>query len=424
MNPPALLVENLKYRYRDLAKDHQAVVFDEVSIDCGHCIAILGRSGAGKTTLMKIVAGLLRVDPKISPGCVIKIHGETVLDVEKNGKDGYTPPWNRHVSVMFQHGAGLQGERSVRENILYPLHCANIKGDDAERRIMSLARDCCLHNEEIGPSGEYDVTDSDIDDFLDKKVADLSGGQRQRVALVRCLANDDKKLYMFDEPFTGQDNPLRQILVRKIRGEIEASRESDNPKGFLIVTHNQADAMTIADKIIFIGGDGDQTTVQAQGEPRELYETPSKIRIAQFIGDPTINIWKGRIEAGYIHVNGSRVARICKGSATDREIRIAVRPELIRIGIAPLPPTAGFVTPCRSVGDAWYQGEETIQRIRIEGLTSTDPDSVDTIQMDRATEEKVMGFQGMQLSVGIPFEHMQVFNADNGDRMDLVLEAP
>lgn len=268
---------------------------DHLSLDirAGEFFALLGPSGCGKTTLLRMLAGFETPD-----------EGRILLD----GKDiAPVLPHQRPVNMMFQNYA-LFPHLSVRDNIAFGLKRAGMKRSEIEARVAEMVALVKLEG-------------------LEKRKPDqLSGGQRQRVALARSLARRPR-LLLLDEPLAALDKKLRESTQAEL---MELQRRLGMT--FVVVTHDQEEAMTMADRIgVMKGGRLEQVAT-----PRKLYEAPSSRWVAEFVGD--INIFEGESrpgETGHIAVTTRDAGAIFASAPSDRstqsEVCIAVRPEKIRL---------------------------------------------------------------------------------------------
>lgn len=243
--------------YRGVGKNYGAfeVMKDfSLGIDDGEFAVLLGSSGCGKTTLLRMTAGL----ETISEGEIL-IDGEAVNRVH---------PRDRNIAMVFQNYA-LYPTMKVRENIAFNLEVARKPKDEIERRVAEAARVL------------------NLTEYLDRRPAELSGGQQQRVAMGRAMVRD-AKVFLFDEPLSNLDAKLRahmRIEIRQLHERLGATT--------LYVTHDQIEAMTMADKIVLMKDGG----VVQTGSPDDLYDRPSSLYAAEFIGSPGINCRDGEIEA-------------------------------------------------------------------------------------------------------------------------------
>ena len=214
---------------------------------------LVGPSGCGKSTLLRMIAGL----EEVTEGTV-EIDGAVVNDVR---------PKDRDVAMVFQNYA-LYPHMSVFENVAFGLRMRNAP------------------TAEIRPRVERAATMLGITELLDRQPRQLSGGQRQRVAMGRALVRD-AKLYLFDEPLSNLDAQLRD----EMRTEIKRLHQ-DMQRTMIYVTHDQVEAMTLADRIVLLR-DG---RIEQEGPPLELYERPATRFVAGFMGSPAMNFVAARIE--------------------------------------------------------------------------------------------------------------------------------
>ena len=221
----------------------------DLDIKDGEFVVFVGPSGCGKSTLLRMIAGLEDIsDGKVSIG------GREVNDVAAS---------KRGVAMVFQSYA-LYPHMTVKQNMSFGLKQAKTAVDEIERRVSAAA--------EI----------LQIDDYLDRSPRNLSGGQRQRVAIGRAIVRDPD-VFLFDEPLSNLDAALR------IQTRLEIARLHERLKTTMIyVTHDQVEAMTLADKIVVLR-DG---LIEQVGSPIELYERPANAFVAQFIGSPKMNFFK------------------------------------------------------------------------------------------------------------------------------------
>jgi multiple sugar transport system ATP-binding protein len=219
----------------------------DLSVDDGEFVVFVGPSGCGKSTLLRMISGL----EDISAG-VLRIGDRIVNEV---------PPARRGVAMVFQSYA-LYPHLNVRDNMGFGLKVRKVPVDERARRVGEAARTLKLES------------------LLDRLPRELSGGQRQRVAIGRAIVGNPE-VFLFDEPLSNLDAELRVHM----RSEI-ASLHKRLGSTMIYVTHDQIEAMTLADKIVVLR-DG---LVEQVGTPRELYERPDNLFVAQFIGSPKMNI--------------------------------------------------------------------------------------------------------------------------------------
>jgi lactose/L-arabinose transport system ATP-binding protein len=263
----------------------------DLTIDEGSFVVFVGPSGCGKSTLLRMIAGL----EEVTDG-EIEIKGRNVTDLD---------PSERGIAMVFQSYA-LYPHMSVRENLAFGLKMA--RTDQAEIDARVGAASAILK----------------IDHLLDRRPGQLSGGQRQRVAIGRAIVRKPD-VFLFDEPLSNLDAELRVSMRIEIA---RLHRELGNT--MIYVTHDQTEAMTLADKIVVLR-DGN---IEQEGSPRELYENPANLFVAGFIGSPRMNlldaVWTGD---GTIEVAGNRLRAPIEGRDLQpgQKITFGIRPEHLKI---------------------------------------------------------------------------------------------
>ena len=222
----------------------------DLTIEDGEFCVFVGPSGCGKSTLLRLIAGL----EDITSG-TIAIDGADATDI---------PPAKRGLAMVFQSYA-LYPHMSVRKNIAFPMKMAGIDKAEQDRRIEAAAKAL------------------NLSDYLDRRPGQLSGGQRQRVAIGRAIVREPAA-FLFDEPLSNLDAALRVGM------RLEISELHERLKTTMIyVTHDQVEAMTMADKIVVLQAG----VIEQVGSPLELYHKPQNEFVAGFIGSPKMNIFGG-----------------------------------------------------------------------------------------------------------------------------------
>ncbi|MEM9138231.1 MAG: sn-glycerol-3-phosphate ABC transporter ATP-binding protein UgpC [Pseudomonadota bacterium] len=253
----------------------------EMHIDDGEFIVIVGPSGCGKSTLLRMIAGLETVTS-----------GEILIGDERaNEKE----PMDRDIAMVFQNYA-LYPHYSVRQNMGYGLKIAGLSKAKINAKVEEAAK--LLQLEAL----------------LDRKPRQLSGGQRQRVAMGRAIVREPA-VFLFDEPLSNLDAKLRvqmRLEIKELQSKLGVTA--------LYVTHDQVEAMTMADRMIVMNGG----VAEQIGTPLEVYETPRTLFAAQFIGSPAMNILDAEVRAGEVHLGGTVVAR---AQGLDGPVKLGVRPE-------------------------------------------------------------------------------------------------
>ena len=301
---------------------------DNIDLDIykGELFSLLGGSGCGKTTLLRMLAGF---EPPSSG--TIYIDGVDMTDV---------PPYARPINMMFQSYA-LFPHMTVEQNVAYGLKRDKIPKDEITRRVDEI------------------LSMVELSDFIKRKPHQLSGGQRQRVALARALVKRPKVL-LLDEPLGALDKRLReqtQFELINIQDQLGVT--------FVVVTHDQEEAMTLSTRMAMM----DAGKFQQIGTPTEVYEYPESRLVANFIG--SANMFEGRVsQSGPDHVvvtskelgvefNTEHTNSIIEGT----KVWIAVRPEKITLSKTPLDVTTNQLKGV--VVDIGYHGKTSTYRIRI-----------------------------------------------------------
>ncbi|MEM9331644.1 MAG: sn-glycerol-3-phosphate ABC transporter ATP-binding protein UgpC [Pseudomonadota bacterium] len=273
-----LSLEGVKKRFGSTEVIHGV----STDIHDGEFIVIVGPSGCGKSTLLRMVAGL----ESVSEG-EIRIGGARVNEKE---------PMDRDIAMVFQNYA-LYPHMSVRQNMAYGLKIAKKPQAEIDRRVAEAAKLLQLET------------------YLDRKPRQLSGGQRQRVAMGRAIVREPS-VFLFDEPLSNLDAKLRVQMRLEIK-ELQSRLGITS----LYVTHDQVEAMTMADRMIVMNAG----VAEQIGSPLEVYRNPKTLFAAQFIGSPAMNILEGRLEEGKaLLANGAALP--CRSNLTVHA-KIGLRPE-------------------------------------------------------------------------------------------------
>jgi len=274
------------------------LVLDEVSLEIAadEFLVVLGPSGCGKSTLLRVIAGLESIDSG-----VIEIDGQRVDEL---------PPGRRGVAMVFQSYA-LYPHMTVRQNIAFGLVNTGVARGEIERRIAEVARML------------------ELDHLLERLPAELSGGQRQRVAIGRAIVKAPK-VFMFDEPLSNLDAALRTRTRQEIANLHRRLRTA-----MIFVTHDQTEAMTLADRIVVMN----QQRIEQIGSPLEIYRHPASVFVATFVGSPAMNILpatraahsaeRQRVVLG----DGTELLTLAPTSAATGagDLRVGLRPEAVRV---------------------------------------------------------------------------------------------
>jgi multiple sugar transport system ATP-binding protein len=289
---------NLKLR--DARKSYGAAeVIKGINLDVEdrEFVVFVGPSGCGKSTLLRMIAGL----EKITGGDLI-IDGTRVNDVD---------PSERGLAMVFQSYA-LYPHMTVAENMGFALKIAGVPVAERERKVGEAAQVLELSH------------------LLDRRPKDLSGGQRQRVAIGRAIVRNPK-IFLFDEPLSNLDAALRvnmRLELMRLHEKLAAT--------MIYVTHDQIEAMTMADKIVVLSGG----RIEQVGSPLDLYNHPANIFVAGFIGSPTMNMLPVLVDAAgpsgvSVALPGGKAITVPVAAGTTQrglKITLGIRPEHIRIG--------------------------------------------------------------------------------------------
>jgi len=261
---------------------HVAVKGINLDIADKSFVALVGPSGCGKSTTLRMIAGL----ETVSWG-EISIAGKVVNEVSSR---------SRGVAMVFQSYA-LYPHMSVRSNLSFGLRIARVAKAEVDRRV-AVATEIL----ELGP-------------YMERRPSQLSGGQRQRVAMGRAIVREPQ-VFLFDEPLSNLDAKLRhqmRVEIKKLHRRLQNT--------VIYVTHDQVEAMTLADQIVVL----DKGAIQQVGTPMELYQSPANLFVAQFIGSPKMNVLAVRPNGtALIFADGSRV-----------DFGVSVPPSLAHVGFRP-----------------------------------------------------------------------------------------
>jgi multiple sugar transport system ATP-binding protein len=258
-----------------------------VDIEDGQFVALVGPSGCGKSTLLRMIAGLEEIT-----GGVIQIGDRVVNDL---------PPKERNIAMVFQSYA-LYPHMTVASNMAFSLDLAKVDKAERDRKVNAAA-------EMLG-----------LTPLLERYPRQLSGGQRQRVAMGRALVRAPA-VFLFDEPLSNLDAKLRVQMRAELKELHQRVRTTT-----VYVTHDQVEAMTMADKIVVMR-DG---VIEQVGSPLELYDEPANLFVAGFIGSPSMNFIAGRMgDGGFMSDDGVLLAGLV---APGNAITFGIRPDHIQLG--------------------------------------------------------------------------------------------
>jgi multiple sugar transport system ATP-binding protein len=339
-------MHSVEIKNLDLAFGATKVLQDlNLTIARGEFLVLLGSSGCGKSTLLNCIAGLLEV----SEGQIF-INGDNVTWAE---------PSERGIGMVFQSYA-LYPQMTVEGNLSFGLRNSGMAKPEIASRVARAA--------EI----------LQIEPLLKRKPAALSGGQRQRVAIGRALVRD-VDVFLFDEPLSNLDAKLRadlRVEIKRLHQQLENT--------MIYVTHDQIEAMTLADRIAIMKGG----QIMQLGTPDEIYSQPRNLYVADFIGSPSMNFIPGTMSGGTASIHGISIPM--GSTVRDGAVTVGIRPEHIATGdLAPIAPvqteaTVELVEPMGADTLILTSIGGTRAHVRMDGLAKVVPGDVIPIGLDPA----------------------------------------
>ncbi len=328
----------------------------DLKIEEGEFIVFVGPSGCGKSTLLRMIGGL----EDISRGSLL-INDSDVTD---------HPPSKRGLTMVFQSYA-LYPHLTVAENMGFSLKVAGVPKAEIAEQVNRAAEVL-----KLGP-------------FMERRPKDLSGGQRQRVAIGRSIVRDPTA-FLFDEPLSNLDAALRV----EMRYEIAKLHQSLK-RTMIYVTHDQVEAMTLADRIVVL----EYGKIAQVGTPRELYERPANLFVAQFIGSPKMNILPCATEGDSFDLEHGRSGPFSWSAAATK---LGIRPEHIQVVAAGDGQTDGVIEVIEYLGADTFLivdcGSEDKVTVRLNGDTALTP--------------------GTQIGLQFPTDNLRFFD-ENGQALGL-----
>ena len=317
-------------------------------IEDGEFVVLVGPSGCGKSTLLRMLAGL----EEISGGEIV-IDGKVVNDLESKDRD---------IAMVFQSYA-LYPHMTVRDNMGFSLKLRKAEASEIDQRVANAAR---ILN--LGP-------------LLDRFPRELSGGQRQRVAMGRAIVRDPK-VFLFDEPLSNLDAKLRVAMRAEIKSLHQRLKTTT-----VYVTHDQIEAMTMADRIVVMH-DG---IVEQIGTPLELFDRPGNLFVAQFIGSPAMNVFPGTVRGGAVEALGARWPLPAGMGSEGQAVHYGIRPTDLGLttgGVPGIPARVVVIEPTGAETELLLQvgeGETSQQMVLVmHGRTAAQPDDIVHLTLDAA----------------------------------------
>ncbi|HEY3773287.1 MAG TPA: sn-glycerol-3-phosphate ABC transporter ATP-binding protein UgpC [Solirubrobacteraceae bacterium] len=380
---PSVSFESVTKRF-----ENGATAVDDLSLEIhdGEFMILVGSSGCGKTTALRMIAGLERPTRG-----AIRI-GEQVVN-EMSAKD-------RDIAMVFQNYA-LYPHMSVARNLGYPLRQRRVARAEVDRRVGEVAR-------MLG-----------LDELLGRRPAQLSGGQRQRVAMGRALVREPE-VFLLDEPLSNLDAKLR-VQMRAELKRLHARLGITT----IYVTHDQVEAMTLGHRIAVMS----EGRLQQIGAPQEVYDAPRNAFVAGFIGSPPMNLLRGRVREGRVRAGDLEL----ECAAPDGDVIVGLRPEALRRTGPEGPGLELQVSVVEPMGD------EVIVHGRIAAEIATRPaeaaarsgdeplllaDEEESTAMIARLDPQERPPEGGVVRLGIDPAKVHLFDADTGERIDTTRSTP
>ena len=360
-------------RIKDLTKRYgnvKALGNFSLEIKSGEFMVLLGPSGCGKTTAIRCIAGL------ISPSS-----GQIYIDDELVN---YLPPKNRDIAMVFQNYA-LYPHMSVYDNIAFPLKMRKKSRSYTEQKI----------NEVANLLGMMDL--------LNRKPKELSGGQMQRVALGRALVREPK-VFLMDEPLSNLDAKLRMYMrteIKKLQKKVGITT--------LYITHDQIEAMSMADKVAVMNGG----LLQQVGKPQEVYHQPANTFVAGFIGNPSMNFLECDLvkDITTVHFESNSISFTLPNPgirSTSKSL-----PKRITIGMRP---KDICILEDENLSDIKMKGEITFTEMLGDDSIIEVKTGSSLIRVANANSNPDLSV-GRVITLGIPYSKVHFFDTDNGERI-------
>lgn len=325
----------------------------DLTIADGEFLVLLGPSGCGKTTTMRMIAGL----ENATDGDIL-IAGRRVNDLD---------PKDRDVAMVFQSYA-LYPNLNVYENIRFPLKVRKVPQSDHDAKVRKAAALV------------------ELEDFMHRRPSELSGGQRQRVALARAIVRQPS-VFLMDEPLSNLDAKLRVSTRAQIKSLHHELRTTT-----VYVTHDQIEAMTLADRVVVM----QKGAVQQIGTPTEIYDRPATTFVASFIGNPAMNLITGEISNGVFTAPGVTIPGL---KVSDGPVTLGFRAE--DAGVAPVGEVNAPIYTFELLGDA------TMITVRVGA-------ALVSVKANKDVRAEI----GSPVSIHVPHSAIHLFDASTGARLD------
>ena len=331
------------------------------TIPDGKLVGLLGPSGCGKSTTLYMISGLQ------------KPSGGKILFGEDDVTD--LPAESRGVGLVFQNYA-LYPHMTVKQNIMFPLE--NLKGPDKMEKEQMIER-------------AYEAARLvQIDELMDRTPSELSGGQQQRVAIARALVKMPRVL-LLDEPLSNLDARLRLQTREEIR---RIQRETKITTVF--VTHDQEEAMSISDMIVVMK----LGIVQQVGKPQEVYDNPTNLFVAKFLGTPPINVFNGKVKSGKLYIGENAVLDV--PGIDDRDVFVGIRPE-------------GFVVDPNGALTCKVNGIEVMGRDV--SIVSTNENSINPVIRSIINSDEAISAEASTVNYSLKSHKVFVFDKETEERL-------
>ena len=348
---------------RDKKSGKEVVAVNDFNFEIpdGKLIGLLGPSGCGKSTTLYMISGLQK-----PTGGKIFFGDDDVTELSTE---------NRGIGLVFQNYA-LYPHMTVKQNIMFPLQ--NLKGADKLSKTEMLER-------------AYNAAKLvQIDELMDRKPSELSGGQQQRVAIARALVKMPRVL-LLDEPLSNLDARLRLQTREEIR---RIQKETGITTVF--VTHDQEEAMSISDMIVVMK----LGVVQQIGEPQQVYDDPSNLFVAKFLGTPPINVLEGKVSGGKLYIGDDEVMNV--GDVDDQDVFVGIRPEGFE-------PSADGKLKC-AVSNIEVMGRDV-------SVVSTHPASLNPVIRSIVNADIVSNLTSGEIRYNIKPHKLFIFNKETEERI-------